>query len=211
MGIRTAIKPLGSRKGRYKKGTVLCSLSAGQSAIITFYPGIYYIRGQGAGAGGGNYAYPWGHGTGAGSGAGFEGYIKILKKVEVTVTAGKAGISATDGTATFISNIINLDGGKAGFTNQGGIPDIGGLGGVITIDTSNLNKIFYIKSYSVKSNGKSGTKQTGGNSVLTNDGGGEASGGNATTRGAGGGGTSGIGGKGGIGGDGELLIRYEGL
>lgn len=61
MGIRTAIKPLGSRKGRYKKGTVLCSLSAGQSAIITFYPGIYYIRGQGAGAGGGNYAYPWGH------------------------------------------------------------------------------------------------------------------------------------------------------
>lgn len=97
------------------------------------------------------------------------------------------------------------------FTNQGGVPDIGGLGGVITIDTSNLNKIFYIKSYSVKSNGKSGTKQTGGNSVLTNDGGGEAGGGNATTRGAGGGGTSGIGGKGGIGGDGELLIRYEGL
>ena len=72
-------------------------------------------------------------------------------------------------------------------------------------------KFFYIKSYSVKSNGKSGTKQIGGNSVLTNDGGGKAGGGNATTRGAGGGGTSGIGGKGGIGGDGELLIRYEGL
>lgn len=80
MGIRTAIKPLGTRKGKYKKGTVLCNLSNGQSATITLYPGIYYIRGQGAGAGGGNYAYPYGNGTGAGSGAGFEGYIKILKK-----------------------------------------------------------------------------------------------------------------------------------
>lgn len=71
MGIRTAIKPLGSRKGRYKKGTVLCSLSAGQSAIITFYPGIYYIRGQGAGAGGGT------SGIGGKGGIGGDGELLI--------------------------------------------------------------------------------------------------------------------------------------
>jgi hypothetical protein len=197
--------------GPYKIGEVLCNISNGQTATVHLYPGVYYIRAQGAGGGGGNYAYPYGHGIGAGSGAGFKGYIKILKKVVVTVTAGKAGNSATDGTATFISNIINLGGGKAGFTNQGGIPDIGGLGGTITIDNSNLNKIFYITSYSVKSNGKSGTKQIGGNSVLTNDGGGQSGGGAATARGAGGGGTSSIGGIGGNGGYGECLIKFTGF
>lgn len=73
-----SMNPLGCPAGPYSPGDVLCNLSNGQTATVTFWPGVYRVRGQGAG-GWGN-AYGWGDGYGGGSGAGFEGLIRISKK-----------------------------------------------------------------------------------------------------------------------------------
>lgn len=198
MGIRTAIKPLGSRKGRYKKGTVLCNLSNGQSATITLYPGIYYIRGQGAG-GWGN-ASGWGDGYGGGSGAGFEGFIRITKKMQATVRAGVCPDSRGNGEDTVISDVITLGGGRIGVIGSAGDPQNGGI-----LSLGNCK----VKSYTVMSNGNGGIIRGGGNSVLTNSGGGPSNA-DATAPGAGGGGSYGFYG-GGKGYYGEILIRYESL
>lgn len=210
MGIRTAIKPLGSRRGRYKNGTVLCNLSNGASGTVNFYPGIYYIRAQGAGGGGGdnNFSY---NGGGGGSGAGFEGYIKILKPVlNITVTTGTGGAGGNGrykGGDTVIPYLMRLVGGGGGYSND---PGIGG-----ELQLPGLNSVFKIVKSIIQKNGNNGSVPpndgnytSGGNSVLTNSGGGKGSAA-ATAPGAGGGGGYAWHGSGKAGSYGECLIRYE--
>lgn len=206
MGIRTAIKPLGSRKGRYKKGTILCNLSNGQSATITFYPGIYYIRAQGAGGSGGITGY-WNPGQGGGSGAGFTGYIKIKKTIKnVGVSAGAATAAGytLKGGDTIIGNIMSLGGGLGGIGNDGAQANNGGK------YTFNQSNDWEIVSSSVAEDGLKAGYGQGSNSVLTNSGGGPANN-PATASGAGSGGGTGFGSKASASGMGECLIRYDGL
>ena len=206
MGIRTEIKPLGSRKGKYKKGTVLCNLSNGQSATITFYPGIYYIRAQGAGGSGGITGY-WNSGQGGGSGAGFTGYIKIKKTIKnVGVSAGAATAAGytLKGGDTIIGNIMSLGGGLGGIGNDGAQANNGGK------YTFNQSNDWEIVSSSVAEDGLKAGYGQGSNSVLTNSGGGPANN-PATASGAGSGGGTGFGSKASASGMGECLIRYDGL
>ena len=209
MTLPCTLYPLGTEVSRYEPDQVLCDLSNGQTATLTFYPGIYYIRAQGAGGGGGNYAYPFGNGNGGGSGAGFEGYIYVSKEFPSGVTTGVGGDSASAGVNTQINGVMLLGAGQAGPTTSGGTVDPSGVPGTITIDSNNLNNLFTIISTTVNQDGNYGSRAIGGNSVLTNSGAGQGGGGAATAPGAGGGGTSSIGGKGGPGGYGECLIRYE--
>ena len=217
MGIRTAIKPLGSRKGRYKKGTVLCNLSNGQSATITFYPGIYYIRGQGSGGSGGNCGY-FATGGGGGSGAAFEGYVRVLKKMIITVTAGAAPTkNSIAGGNTIIENMMTLNSGQGGGDGNGQT----GIGGLIDIVIQNWFKIIDSWPHTVL-NGLPGNNgvvtgsdySAGANAALTGTGGGKAggsgqSGRSATAPGAGGAGGIQFDTSGGLGACGECFIRYE--
>lgn len=207
MGVRTAIKPLGSRKGRYKKGTVLCNLSNGQSSRINIKRGLYFIRGQGAGGWGGNNFMA--NGGGGGSGAGFEGYIYFRKDIDnVEVISGVAPTTQAAGNPTIISGVLMLGGGAVGGYNN----NTGGDGGIYQFIE---DRRWYIKSFRVAQNGENGrgasndgNYRSGGNSVLTGNGGGLGNAA-ATAAGAGGGGGYAWHTAGQAGGGGELLIRYE--
>lgn len=208
MTIPCSLYPLGTMIGPYKIGEVLCNISNGASKVIYLYPGIYYIRAQGAGGKGGNYGYPYFNGNGAPSGAGFVGYIKVVKQLATVVKAGVGGTpSSPAGTDTTLSNIMTLGGGSEG--PQTGYNTIcpAGTPGVITIQN---NEYFSVVSFTVNSDGNPGCHHDGGDSVITNDGGGSGTGA-ATKPGAGGGGTSNIGGVGGNGGYGECLIKFTGF
>lgn len=183
----------------YNATQTICNVNNGASWSGTLARGIYYIRGQGAGAWGN--ASGWGDGYGGGSGAGFEGYIHIREAKKVTVTAGKCPPdSRGNGEDTVISGVMTLGGGRIGVIGSAGDPHNGGL--------LSISSDIDVLSYTVKSNGNGGIIRGGGNSVLTNSGGGPSNA-DATAPGAGGGGSYGIyaGGKGYYG---EILIKAVG-
>lgn len=200
----------------YEPNTVLCNISNDASTTVHMRKGVYYIRGQGAGGGGGRNGY-FGNGQGGGSGAGFEGYVYL--KVDygnMVITAGVGGTEAYNGnpgTDTVIGQLITLGGGKGGAgENNAHVANAG----ILTINSSDNWEIL---SYTVKSNGNQGLEASnsasfisGGNSVLTGDGGGPTSDSNhdASAPGAGGGGGWAYNSSGGAGGDGECLIQYIG-
>lgn len=182
----------------YNATQTICNLSNGQSWSGTLARGVYYVRGQGAGAWGN--ASGWGDGYGGGSGAGFEGYIHLREAKEVTVTAGICPDSRGDGEDTVISGVMTLGGGRIGVISSDGDPQNGG--------TLTMSDDIDVLSYTVMSNGNDGIIRGGGNSVLTNSGGGDSNA-DATAPGAGGGGSYGIYG-GGKGYYGEILIKAVG-
>lgn len=183
----------------YNAKQTICNVNNGASWSGTLARGIYYIRGQGAGAWGN--ASGWGDGYGGGSGAGFEGYIHIREAKKVTVTAGKCPPdSRGNGEDTVISGVMTLGGGRIGVIGSAGDPHNGGL--------LSISSDIDVLSYTVKSNGNGGIIRGGGNSVLTNSGGGPSNA-DATAPGAGGGGSYGIYG-GGKGYYGEILIKAVG-
>lgn len=198
----------------YEPQQILVNISGTASTDITFKRGVYYIRGQGAGGGGGRNGY-FGNGQGGGSGAGFEGYIYVKRDLgTVSVSAGVGGTEAYDGnpgTDTVVGSIMTLGGGKGGAgENKAHVANAG----ILTINSSDNWEIL---SYTVKSNGNQGLEASnsasfisGGNSVLTGDGGGPTSNSNhdASAPGAGGGGGWGFNSSGGAGGAGECLIQY---
>lgn len=205
MTIPCKLCPLGYPPNPYAANDIVCNINNGATKQVVLYPGVYYIRAQGAGGKGGNYGYPYTHGNGAPSGAGFVGYIRVYKPLSIAVKTGVGGTpSSPAGTDTTIPLIMNLGGGSAG--PQSGYNAIcpAGTAGVITIYN---NGYFRILSYTVNSDGNTGCRYDGGDSVITKDGGGSGTGA-ATSPGAGGGGTAAIGGKGGNGGYGECLIRF---
>lgn len=215
MTIPCSLFPLGTMIGPYKIGEVLCNISNGASKVIYLYPGIYYIRAQGAGGGGGHNGY-FGNGQGGGSGAGFEGYLRIKGNVgKVTCTTGVGGTEA-------------YDGNPGGNTQIGGIMTLGGgLGGAGENKEHIANEGLYtfnsrpdeweIVSSTVARDGNRGIEakpdasvKSGGNSVLTNSGGGPTSDSNknASAPGAGGGGGWQWNSNGGDGSYGECLIKF---
>lgn len=212
MTIPCSLFPLGTTLfGPYKIGEVLCNISNGRTATVHLYPGVYYIRAQGAGGGGGRSGY-YGHGQGGGSGAGFEGYLRVKADAgKVTCKAGVGGAEAYDGnpgTNTFIGSIMTLGGGKGG---AGENKEHVANAGILKINSS---ANWEILSYTVKRNGiqgleapSSGDFVSGGNSVLTNSGGGKGHAA-ATAPGAGGGGGYQWNIEGGAGGAGECLIQF---
>lgn len=211
MTIPCSLYPLGTLISPYKIGEVLCNINNGQTATVHLYPGVYYIRAQGAGGGGGCNGY-FGNGQGGGSGAGFEGYLRIKGNVgKVTCTAGVGGTEAYDGnpgTNTFIGSIMTLGGGKGG---AGENKEHVANAGIYTFKSSNNWEII---SSTVARKGNQGLEATadgnfvsGGNSVLTNSGGGKGHAA-ATAPGAGGGGGYQWNLEGGAGGYGECLIKF---
>lgn len=201
----------------YEPNHILCNLSNGASTTVHMRKGVYYIRGQGAGGGGGRNGY-FGNGQGGGSGAGFEGYIYVKRDLgTVSVSAGVGGTEAYEGnpgTDTVVGQLITLGGGKGGAgENKEHIANAG-------IYTFNSNPgAWEIISSTVARNGNQGLEASnsasfisGGNSVLTGDGGGPTSDSNhdASAPGAGGGGGWGFNIPGGAGGAGECLIQYIG-
>lgn len=201
----------------YEPNHILCNLSNGASTTVHMRKGVYYIRGQGAGGGGGRNGY-FGNGQGGGSGAGFEGYIYVKRDLgTVSVSTGVGGTEAYDGnpgTDTVIGQLITLGGGKGGAgENKKHIANEG-------LYTFNSNPgAWEIISSTVARNGNQGLEASnsasfisGGNSVLTGDGGGPTSDSNhdASAPGAGGGGGWGYNSSGGAGGAGECLIQYIG-
>lgn len=200
----------------YEPNHILCNLSNGASTTVHMRKGVYYIRGQGAGGGGGRNGY-FGNGQGGGSGAGFEGYIYVKRDLgTVSVSAGVGGTEAYEGnpgTDTVVGSIMTLGGGKGGAgENKAHVANAG----ILTINSSDNWEIL---SYTVKSNGNQGLEASnsasfisGGNSVLTGDGGGPTSDSNhdASAPGAGGGGGWSFNSSGGAGGAGECLIQYIG-
>lgn len=206
--IPCTLNPLGTELNRYVPGTVLCNINNGQTANVTFYPGIYYVRAQGGGGGGGNNVYA-GNGQGGGSGAGFEGYLRVKKRIIINVTAGVGGAQKASGTATVIGDIWNLGGGLLGSSDGDALIANAGL------YTFNASDDWEIVSYTVASNGIAGVRQpgtgsvkSGGDSVLTGDGGGYGHA-SATSPGAGGGGGYQWNSGGGAGYYGECLICYS--
>lgn len=211
MTIPCSLFPLGTMISPYKIGEVLCSIINGQTATVHLYPGVYYIRAQGAGGGGGANGY-FGNGQGGGSGAGFEGYLRVKANVgKVTCTAGVGGTQAYDGnpgTDTFVGSIMTLGGGKGGAAeNKEHVANAG-------IYTFNSSNDWEIISSTVARNGNQGLEATssgdfvsGGNSALTNSGGGKGHA-NATAPGAGGGGGYQWNINGGDGGYGECAIKF---
>lgn len=205
--------PLGTEETNpYTPNEILCDINNGATKELEFYPGIYYIRGQGAGAGGGRNGY-YGNGQGGGSGAGFEGYIQIKKYIKTTVIAGIGGLEAYNGnpgTDTKIDNILILGGGRGGIGENGTNIDNAGVLSFIE------NTVYEIINPIISSNGNIGLEATssgsfvsGGNSILTNSGGGLGNS-DATAPGAGGGGGYQWHTNGGNGMYGELLIKYIG-
>lgn len=200
----------------YEPYKVFCNISNGGSSSVEFRKGVYYIRAQGAGGGGGRNGY-FGNGQGGGSGAGFEGYVYVKRDLgTVSVSAGVGGTEAYDGnpgTNTVVGSIMTLGGGKGG---AGENKEHVANAGILTINSSDNWEIL---SYTVKSNGNQGLEASnsasfisGGNSVLTGDGGGPTSDSNhdASAPGAGGGGGWAFNSSGGAGGAGECLIQYIG-
>lgn len=195
----------------YEPDTVLCDINNGASASVIFKKGVYYVRGQGAGGGGGRNGY-FGNGQGGGSGAGFEGYIYVKRDLgAVSVSTGVGGTEAYDGnpgTDTIVGSIMTLGGGKGGAgENKEHVANAG-------IYTFNSSDDWEIISFTVAQNGNQGLEATssgdfvsGGNSVLTNSGGGKGHA-NATAPGAGGGGGYQFNINGGDGYYGELKIQY---
>lgn len=195
----------------YEPDTVLCDINNGASASVIFKKGVYYVRGQGAGGGGGRNGY-FGNGQGGGSGAGFEGYIYVKRDLgAVSVSTGVGGTEAYDGnpgTDTVVGSIMTLGGGKGG---AGENKEHVANAGIYTFNSSNDWEII---SSTVARNGNQGLEATssadfvsGGNSVLTNSGGGKGNA-NATAPGAGGGGGYQFHINGGDGYYGELKIQY---
>lgn len=200
----------------YEPNTVLCNISNGASTTVHMRKGVYYIRAQGAGGGGGRNGY-FGNGQGGGSGAGFEGYIYVKRDLgTVSVSTGVGGTEAYDGnpgTDTVVGSIMTLGGGKGG---AGENKDHVANAGIYTFNSSNDWEII---SSTVARNGNQGLEASnsasfisGGNSVLTGDGGGPTSDSNhdASAPGAGGGGGWSYNSSGGAGGAGECLIQYIG-
>lgn len=196
--------------------TVLCNISNGASTTVHMRKGVYYIRGQGAGGGGGENGH-FENGQGGGSGAGFEGYIYVKRDLgTVSVSAGVGGTGAypgNPGTDTVIGQLMTLGAGGGG---AGGNTVNYANAGILTINSSDNWEIL---SYTVKSDGNQGLEASnsasfisGGNSVLTGDGGGPTSDFNhdASAPGAGGGGGWTYSSTGGAGGAGECLIQYIG-
>lgn len=197
----------------YEPYKVHCNISNGASSSVEFRKGVYYIRAQGGGGGGGRNGY-FGNGQGGGSGAGFEGYIYVKRDLgAVSVSAGVGGTEAYDGnpgTDTVVGHIMTLGGGKGGAgENKEHVANAG-------IYTFNSSDDWEIISFTVARNGEQGLEATpsgdfvsGGNSVLTNSGGGKGRA-DATAPGAGGGGGYNWNINGGAGGVGECLIQYIG-
>lgn len=194
----------------YKANYVLCDLSGVASATKTLYPGVYIVRAQGAGGGGGRNGY-FGNGQGGGSGAGFEGTLKVWRKIPVAVSTGAGGAQQVKGTDTIIGGIWTLGAGLEGSTESAAhIANAGPY-------TFNSSADWEIVSYKVAQNGIQGVEATssgdfvsGGNSVLTNSGGGTGND-DATAPGAGGGGGFQWHFDGGAGGVGECLIKFISL
>lgn len=198
----------------YEPQQIFVNISGTASTDITFKRGVYYIRAQGAGGGGGRNGY-FGNGQGGGSGAGFEGYIYVKRDLgAVSVSTGVGGTEAyhgNPGTDTVIGQLMTLGAGGGG---AGENTAHYANAGILTINSSDNWEIL---SYTVKSDGNQGLEASnsasfisGGNSVLTGDGGGPTSNSNhdASAPGAGGGGGWGFNSSGGAGGAGECLIQY---
>lgn len=194
----------------YKANFVLCNLSGVASNTKILYPGVYTVRAQGAGGGGGRNGY-FGNGQGGGSGAGFAGKLKVWRKISVAVSTGAGGAQQAAGTNTIIGGIWTLGAGLQGSTeNAEHIANAGSY-------TFNPSANWEIISFTVARNGIQGLEATasgdfvsGGNSVLTNSGGGKGTA-NATAPGAGGGGGFQWHFDGGAGGVGECLIKFISL
>ncbi len=178
----------------YEPYKVLCNISNGESTSVEFRKGVYYIRAQGGGGSGG-------------SGAGFEGYILVKRNIICNVSTGAAvssGKWSVNGNSTQIENMFIFGGGEGGKTNEALA-----VGGELTVIANDDYEILTAK-YLGNGNGTKvvdGNKRYGGDSVISNDGGGLPSA-NATAPGAGGGGFTGSGINGGAGGAGECLIQY---
>nr|DAP57935.1 MAG TPA: hypothetical protein [Caudoviricetes sp.] len=211
MGIPYSQNPLGTRDAPYKRGQTLINVANGGKGKINLLRGVYYIRAQGGGGGGGDNSYFY-NGGGGGSGAGFEGYIKILKPVlniEVTTGGGGAGGNGRNkGGDTVIPYIMRCVGGGGGYNND---PGIGGA-----LELPGLNSTFTIVKSIIQRNGNNGNVPpndgnhvSGGNSVLTNSGGGKGCA-PATAPGAGGGAGYAWNVNGQAGSYGECLIKYSG-
>ena len=192
----------------YEPYKVLCNISNGESSSVEFRKGVYYIRAQGGGGSGGTYGdFGWGRGSGGGSGAGFEGYIYVKRNIIRNVSTGAAvssGKWSVNGNSTQIENMFIFGGGEGGKTNEALA-----VGGELTVIANDDYEILTAK-YLGNGNGTKvvdGNKRYGGDSVISNDGGGLPSA-NATAPGAGGGGFTGSGINGGAGGAGECLIQY---
>lgn len=192
----------------YEPYKVLCNISNGESSSVEFRKGVYYIRAQGGGGSGGTYGdFGWGRGSGGGSGAGFEGYILVKRNIICNVSTGAAvssGKWSVNGNSTQIENMFIFGGGEGGKTNEALA-----VGGELTVIANDDYEILTAK-YLGNGNGTKvvdGNKRYGGDSVISNDGGGLPSA-NATAPGAGGGGFTGSGINGGAGGAGECLIQY---
>ena len=194
----------------YKANFVLCNLFGVASETEILYPGVYNVRAQGAGGGGGRNGY-FCNGQGGGSGAGFEGKLKVWRKIPVAVSTGAGGAQQAKGTDTIIGDIWTLGAGLQGSTDTAAhIANAGSY-------TFNSSADWEIVSYKVAQNGNQGLEATssgsfvsGGNSVLTNSGGGKGNA-NATAPGAGGGGGYQWHSDGGFGGVGEVKITFESI
>lgn len=194
----------------YKANYVLCDLSGVASATKTLYPGFYIVRAQGAGGGGGRNGY-FGNGQGGGSGAGFEGKLRVWRKIPVAVSTGAGGAQQATGTNTIIGDIWTLGAGLQGSSDNAAL--IANAGSY----TFNSSANWEIVSYRVARNGEQGLKAkssadfvSGANSVLTNSGGGKGTA-DATAPGAGGGAGYEWHYDGGTGGVGECLIKFISL
>ena len=207
MTIPCSLSPLGTVTGKYRPGEEILRVGYENSATVTLYPGVYKIYAQGAGAGGGNNDY-FANGNGGGSGAGFKGYIRVKRKMTITVQAHDRPEKETDGGDTTISGIMTLGGGKKGLNGNAGAS---GKGGTYTIHSSTA---WEIKETEILSNGYDGviatnepSFQSGANSILSNSGGGLGNA-DATGAGAGGGGGYSWHSAGGKGGWGECIIWF---
>lgn len=211
MTIPCSLYPLGTMISPYKIDEVICDIRDGQTATVRMYPGVYYIRAQGAGGGGGRNGY-FGNGQGGGSGAGFEGYVYLkVDYGDMVMTAGVGGAEAyhgNPGTNTVIGQLMTLGAGGGG---AGETTEHYANAGILTINPTNNWEII---SSTVSQNGQQGLEATssgdfvsGGNSVLTNSGGGKGHA-PATAPGAGGGGGYQWNIEGGNGGCGECLIKF---
>lgn len=194
----------------YEPYKVLCDVSNGESSRVEFRKGVYYIHAQGGGGSGGTFGdFGWGRGSGGGSGAGFEGYILVKRNIICNVSTGAAvssGKWSVNGNSTEIENMFIFGGGEGGKTNEALA-----VGGELTVIANDDYEILTAK-YLGNGNGTKvvdDNKRYGGDSVISNKGGGLPSA-NATAPGAGGGGFTGSGINGGAGGVGECLIQYIG-
>lgn len=208
MTIPCSLSPLGATPSPYKPDEIVCNISNGQTKEVKLTPGVYYIETQGGGGSGGTYGdFGWGRGSGGGSGAGFKGLIRVKKTITCNISTAAAvssGKWSVKGNPTEIENMFLCDGGGAGITNEALA-----VGGKLTVIE---NDSYEILSSEYRGNGNgtkvvNGNKRYGGDSVITNDGGG-LPGANATSNGAGGGGYDGSGINGGAGGAGSCLIKF---